>query len=175
MIGRPSRSCRVSATSRRFREMKVLTVAGVVLVWLVPGCGPGSEPGPLSTPPEGYAKSYAVADCAPWDGPAVTLYLFDSAVDSVTATTHHLRISIWKPLAEVQGRTFSWPADAARGGAVRCVSEESCQPIAVGTIRFRPAEPDSSVSGYLRLRFGAADSVVGGFRAAWRSRRVMCG
>ena len=144
---------------------------GLVLL----GCGPESHLAPFPNPPPGYEYAYATRDCAPWDGPAVTLYFAGSPSDSIPMGVPHLRVSIWKSPAELANRTVRWPADLQGGAALRCAAADSCEPANGGQISFGGTRPDSSVEGVLLLRWVGGDSVRGSFRAAWRSRRIMCG
>jgi hypothetical protein len=130
---------------------------------------------PLANSPPGYPYAYAVADCAPWDGPAVTLYLTARAADSTDFPWPQLRISVWRGVATLSGQTFAWPANEQVGAATRCAAPDDCQLAAAARISFAPAADDSSLTGFAELTFPGGETLRGGFRAAWRRMRVMCG
>jgi hypothetical protein len=135
----------------------------------------GQASAPPATPPPGYPYAYAVADCAPWDGAAVTLYLTARAADSTDFPWPQLRISVWRGVATLSGQTFSWPADQQVGSAARCTGPDSCQLASAARITFAPAPNDTSLAGFTELTFPGGEMLRGGFRAAWRRTRVMCG
>jgi hypothetical protein len=120
--------------------------------------------------------AFAEDACAPWDGAAVVIYLVDTHPEGDTAPYPHLRIAIWRPAAEVGGQIIRWRGeDQSIGVAVRCSEAGKCQRSKSVGLRFRSREPDGTIPGYLELEFEDGASIRGGFRAAWRERRVMCG
>ena len=149
------------------------------------GTDPAAEPAPVGTEvptppvtiasPNGYSYAFAMPDCAPWDGPAVVLYLLDSNSDAVPPATRHVRVSIWKGQAELAHHTFRWPASPEPGAAAQCSSDGSCEAAVEGRVAFATVDPDRSVAGELDLRFASGDSVRRAFTARWRPRRIGCG
>jgi hypothetical protein len=139
------------------------------------GCRGSSEPAPLPTPPEGFDFAFATPDCAPWDGPAVSILMTGSRADSVDGSGRQLRVAVYARSDSVVGRRFRWPADPQVANGTRCQRSDSCEAAESGEIAFRPTGSDTVLEGTLLLRFPSSDSVYGGFRAEWRSRRVMCG
>ena len=123
----------------------------------------------------GYSYSYAVADCAPWDGAATTIYLTANPVDSTDLPYPHLRVSIYHEVAALPGNSFEWPREARAGGAVRCASPTNCEPATSGRITFGSREADGSLRGTAELAFPGGTSLQGSFRASWREQRVLCG
>ena len=139
------------------------------------GCGESSGLAPLPTPPEGFEFAFAAPDCAPWDGPAISILLTGSLADSVDGASRQLRVAVYKRSDSVAGHRFLWPADPEVAGGTRCRDAESCEAASSGEIDFRPTGTDTLLEGTVLLRFAETDSVYGGFRAEWRPRRVMCG
>ena len=149
------------------------------------GADPAAEPAPVGTevltppvrivPPNGYSYAFAIPDCAPWDGPAVVLYLLDSNGDAVPPLTRHVRVAIWKGQAELAHHTFRWPASPEPGAAAQCSSEGSCEAAIEGRVAFGAVDPDRSVAGELDLRFASGDRVRKAFTARWQPRRIGCG
>jgi len=129
---------------------------------------PAAEPAP-------YSYAFAMPDCAPWDGPAVVLYLLDSNSDNVPPATPHVRVTIWKGAPELAHRTFRWPANPQPGAAAQCSSADSCEAVIEGQITFGAVDPNRFVEGELNLRFGSGERVRKAFKAAWRPRRIGCG
>jgi hypothetical protein len=81
---------------------------------LVIGCRGSSEPVPLPTPPEGFEFAVATPDCAPWDGPAVSILMTGSRADSVDGRGRQLRVAVYARSDSVIGRRFRWPATPGR-------------------------------------------------------------
>jgi hypothetical protein len=125
--------------------------------------------------PNEYSYAFATPDCAPWDGPAVVLYLLDSKSDAVPPAARHIRVAIWKAESDLAHHTFRWPASPQPGAAARCASAESCEDVTDGQIAFGGIAPDSSVAGEVDFRFANGDRVRKAFTAAWQPRRIACG
>jgi hypothetical protein len=123
----------------------------------------------------GYPYSYAVADCAPWDGAATTIYLTATPVDSSNASYPHLRVSIYHGVAALPGNSFEWPREAQVGNAVQCVSPGNCEAATSGRVTFGSREGDGSLQGVADLVFPGGATLRGSFRATWREQRVLCG
>jgi len=124
--------------------------------------------------PEGYSYSYAMRDCAPWDGPAVTVFLTATPADSTSVPTPFLGLSTYRSPTEVEGRRFEWPAKEQVAGAYRCRAEGDCEASRLGYIRFDRSLLDGTLIGGFVAQF-PHDTVAGGFKATWVARRVMCG
>ncbi len=113
-------------------------------------------------------------DCAPWDGPAVTVFLTASPADSTSIPTPYLGLSTYRSPTEVEGRRFEWPAKEQVAGAYRCRAEGDCEASRLGYVRFDRSLPDGTLIGAFVAEF-PHDTVAGGFKATWVARRVMCG
>lgn len=161
--------CRASP---RPRPDTSLTHGLALLLLPLGACGPPAS----ADPPAGYPYASAHADCAPWDGPAVTILLTTQAPDSIAVTGPYVSISVWRSATTLAGRTFAWPSDSQVGAATRCSSDAACEAARSGRVTFAPASPDTILGGTVVLRFAGADSILrGAFRALWRRTRVMCG
>ena len=133
---------------------------------------------PTSGPGEaipGYPFSYAVTVCAPWDGPAVSVYLTPELSDSTASSYPQLRVSVYRSESALLGNTFSWPAKDQVGVGVRCVDSATCEAATTGRITFLRPAADSSLDGTTELTFPDGTTIRGAFRATWRPTRVMCG
>jgi hypothetical protein len=163
----------------------ILAILAGIGVDCARGADPVAEPAPVGTevlrpsvgivPPNGYSEAMAMPDCAPWDGPAVLLYLLDSTSDAVPPVNRHVRVEIWKGQAELAHHTFRWPANPAPGAAAQCSSDGSCEAAIEGRVAFGAVDPDRSVAGELDLRFASGNSVRQAFKARWQPRRIGCG
>jgi hypothetical protein len=145
------------------------------MVALAAGCTASSSD--LGDLPEQYTHAVALLDCAPWGGPAVTILLTTQAVTESTSMieTPHLRLSVWRSPEVLEDAAIAWPANPAEAAASWCENENVCEAARAGTIHFRALMVDSIAAGEFRLAFAARDSVVGGFRAGWLRRRMLCG
>ena len=152
--------------------MKHILFFVAILAALGVDCARRAEP---AAEPAPYAYAFAMPDCAPWDGPAVVLYLLDSNSDPVPPATRHVRVTIWKSAADLAHRTFRWPASPEPGEGAQCSSADSCEAVIQGQIAFGAVAPNSFVEGELDLRFGNGERVRKAFKAAWRPRRISCG
>ena len=146
----------------------------VLLALLLPGCsGPPDQLFPV--PARGYPYAFATPDCAPWDGPAVTVYLLSAPGDSLPPPAPYFQVSLFAGLADVAPLTLSWPDDARKGSLLHCTAAGSCTPMPSGRVRVAEVSGDSALWLEVRLHTGAGDTIQGGYRATWRPRRIGCG
>jgi hypothetical protein len=150
--------------------------AGIVLASaaLLAQCGPSSDLTPLPGPPDGFAYAYASPDCAPWDGAAVQILLTTVASDTPETAQPRLRLAIYPREPDLAGKTYRWPAQPEMATGGRC-DADTCELAPAGEVHLGPARPDSVLEGTVTLHFGPNETLTGGFRAAWRPRRVLCG
>ena len=153
---------------------RLMACGSVTLAGALVSCGSGSALAPVGNPPGGFAYAYASPDCAPWDGRAVEILLTTKATAEPENERPQLRLAIYPREPEVAGRTYLWPAEPEMASGARC-ADDSCQSALAGEIRLHAPRPDSALEGTVTLRFGPNDVVTGGFRAAWRPRRILCG
>ena len=138
------------------------------------GCGPSSDPAPVSHPPGDFRFAYASPDCAPWDGPAVRILLTTTPSDRPEDQGPQLRLVIYPRDAGIAGRTYHWPAEPEMATGARCTGD-TCEAASAGEIGLAAIRPDSTLEGTLTLRFGSTEVISRGFRAVWRPRRLFCG
>jgi hypothetical protein len=137
------------------------------------GCAPSPDEIPAASPP-GYPRAYVMHDCAPWDGPAIAILLTAHAADSLDAGFPMVRLMIYPRGDVVAGHTYRWPEVPEMAAANRCDSAGACEAASSGEITLSEVRADTAV-GRARLLFANGTEIVGGFRAAWLNRRVMCG
>lgn len=150
--------------SRRRRRLAALFTAFALLA-----CGGEAAPGPVP----GYPFAYAWNDCAPWDGPAVTLYLSERALDSLPPSSGQLTVTLWVGRDQAVGRTFRSSDDPVRGAALDCRTPSACEPASVWRVSLRGFARDT-LDGSVDLRLGGR-VVAGSFRARWMPKRMLCG
>jgi hypothetical protein len=113
-------------------------------------------------------------DCAPWDGPAVSVFLSLSPIESTSVRSPFLALSTYRAPTEVVGGRFEWPAKRQVAGAYRCRAGGECEASTLGYIRFDESLADGTLIGAFLAQF-PHDTVQGGFRAVWVERRLFCG
>jgi hypothetical protein len=144
------------------------------LVLLTMSCNSDNELS-LPAPPSGFPTAYATSDCAPADGPAVRLYLAAEPAEALPPPAPFVDLTIWQGLQSVAGKRFEWTGASSDGSARRCTAADACEQATGVLVRFRPLGTDSSVTGTLTLTFPGGSTVAGGFNAAWRPTRPLCG
>jgi len=162
-------------TGRQARYRAARTVVVVALGAL--GCRPtpGGEARPTDT---GFPLAYYHDDCAPWDGPALTLALSVVEMETPFEMSYpHARISMYRLPAELAGSTVSWSGtDHAEGYATWCASEDACSPATLLEVRFaRRQEAPDVLEGdvYMELEDGRA--MGGPFHARRLAFTALCG
>lgn len=121
-------------------------------------------------PPVGFEAAWTVDGCAPWDGPATTVFLASAMPETITTRSPsypHLWISLYYPRSELPGRTLEWsPNEQNVGGAMRCVADGECETATEARVRVHRMTPgDGRLSGEISLVFPDGSVVEGGFRA----------
>jgi hypothetical protein len=116
-----------------------------------------------------------MADCAPWDGPATTVYLTAAPGDSLRMPAPFLRLTVYRRVSGLPGSRFEWPAREQVAAGNRCMTEESCEVAGSGQIRFHAGQSDSLLAGEFELHFSDGSVEQGRFRAIWVARRILCG
>lgn len=137
-------------------------------------CGatpPAADPGPVQL-------GVAVDDCAPWDGPATSIYVSAAgALASLPPPEPYLQLVVYQPGARLPGSRVDLSRQNGTMGAgiaVRCVPGGECASTGVGTIEFESTAPGDALSGSYRLSFDG-EPVKGAFLAHWIPRVATCG
>jgi hypothetical protein len=144
-------------------------LAAVFAAFALLSCGGDAPPGPVP----GYPFAYATNECGPADGPAMTLYLSERALDSLPPVGGHLAVMIWVGRDEAAGRTFRSSDQPVRGVTLNCGSPTRCEPVTAWQVSLRGFARDT-LDGSVDLRLGQR-VVAGGFRARWMTKRQYCG
>jgi benzodiazapine receptor len=135
---------------------------------------PGGVPGPF----ESRTRGLAVADCAPWDGAATSIYLVPGReLTALPPEGPYLQLIVYQPGNALPGRRVDisrQEGNLSSGIAVRCGADRACASTNLGTITFEPTTTGADLLGSYRLSFNG-DSMAGTFRAAWLPRVALCG
>jgi hypothetical protein len=145
----------------------------VLLAILALACGEPRQGAP--TAPAEYPFAWARSDCAPLDGPAVSVFLTREPTTSDDVPVPRIWISIWRGLAEVKAHRFTLAASNSRVGAASlCLDWDDCEPLA-GWVRFGRSAPDGALKGEYELWTTTGRRLAGRFTAEWRERTAFCG
>ena len=162
--------------------MRDLTVALVASLLVACGGGGGSggggpDPDIPATPP-GLEVAWTVDGCAPWDGPATSIFLAHEPPTAAgqPAGHPHLWLSLYRARSELSGRAYEWTSEADVGGARWCPEADRCSSATEVRVAFRRQPSDSAdLVGEFTAVF-QGDTVAGGFRAPLhRGQRALCG
>ena len=145
----------------------------VVLIFPAQAC---SEPQLPSKPPEGMDVSWFHDDCAPWDGPATTLYLGTEVAESVfTPTFPFLRLSLYSSSTQFKaGKRLQFDLPGSPGFAQYCVDADHCLSATAVRIDFLNVDAQH-LEGRLEVVFETRLPIRGSFRASRIEFQALCG
>lgn len=129
----------------------------------------------LPAPPPGFPTAYATSACGPGDGPAMQLYLATEPAEALPPPAPFVEVTIWQGVHSLSGRRFEWTGVSSEGTVRRCDAGGACVEARSVALQFRPIGTDTTVTGVATLQFSDGSTVAGGFNAAWRTTRQMCG
>ncbi len=148
-----------------------VSFAGVLNASIVRRNPLDAQPGVAGPPSPGVA----VADCAPWDGSATSIFLSDSPDERLPPPLPYLQLIIYEPGSRLSARRIELGRmEAGSGISVRCLSGGECATTNRGWVAFEATDPDGALLGSYQLHF-ASDTVSGAFRARWSTRAAICG
>jgi hypothetical protein len=117
-----------------------------------------------------------VQTCAPWDGPAVALFLTDQPAVATYPTPPYSAITVYKGVSEVMGRHFTVSPDSQNVGyANACPAVGDCQPARSASVTFHQLDADSTVEVEYRIDFALNRIVSGRVRARLHPAAGFCG
>ena len=129
-------------------------------------------------PPEDYPLAFYHQDCAPWDGPAVSLYLVQEPMTTpFMAPLPHLRVSVYGALHRLVGETLQWNGTQSdQGYAGRCPAEGTCEPATSARVRVRGWDSaGGGMTGDVELEFGDGSREAGSFDGTRLDFQPLCG
>ena len=134
------------------------------------------NPGGVPVEPVGPASGVAVADCAPWDGAATSIYLSSApAAERLPPTAPYLQLIVYESGDRLHGLRVTLGAQEAGSGlAIRCQPGGECAASHGGTIEFSSSDTAGILAGAYRLTF-ADGPVAGSFRVLRSHRTALCG
>ena len=153
--------------------------AAVVLWALVASLGCSAAPGGDAVRGDtGFPMAYLQDDCAPWDGPALTLMLTHvETADPFDVAYPHLRVTTWRPPARLPGSTLEWSGTGqSEGYATLCESAEACEAAESVRLQFdRVQDRSDTISGDLHVELAGGRVVTGPFEARRIDFLALCG
>lgn len=117
---------------------------------------------------------YAVIrnSCAPWDGPAVAIYLTKTQVTSNDVPFPYIGISLWRSFPPPLNQPISLQAEQGAGN--RCRSSQECESAVAATVTFTSYD-DNGAAGTYELKFKNGEVERGSFQGRWQRIRQFCG
>ena len=149
---------------------------GVLCAAAYLGCAPSEEA--WSSSATEYPLAYFHDDCAPWDGPALSILLTHAALDDPFEETFpSVRVTTFRPPSTLAGSMFEWTGDAPDlGYASWCEFSGSCWSATTVRVRFDRAQPSTAeLAGQVHLVFEGGRVVSGAFKAVRLPLQMLCG
>ena len=145
------------------RALKLLAL----LCWLAPACE-------TESPPQPSVYATLTRSCAPFDGPAVTLYLSEHPIEGVVPAPPYNMISVYRGLDAVLGQSILVESTQA-GSAVKCLSASDCRPYSGAVIKFGALRSDSTISVNYRIFLSAESELSGSVFPKLDPAPALCG
>jgi hypothetical protein len=145
----------------------------VLLCGFLAACSTGGESAPTATGEWTYAV--AMADCAPWDGMATTVFLTRAPYGD-DLPLPHLRLSVYHGVDEVAGKRWDVGLEHDREGVPTfCPADGPCVPARDGWIEFDPRTGEGPLAGRYDLMLDNGRREAGSFSAQVLERLALCG
>ena len=141
-----------------------------------PAVACGLQPDLPSEPPPGLEAAWFHDDCAPWDGPAVSLYLARERGGSPFAPgLPYLRVTLYasSSIGLHEGERLRFEP-GTQGDAQYCRSTDDCDGATGVGIEFSGVEREV-LEGRLEVLFGERPPIRGAFRAGRMPFQALCG
>lgn len=145
----------------------------IMLTGALVACATGGEHAPPAA--EEWNHAVAMADCAPWDGPATTVYLTQVPYsDSLPPPS--LRLAVYHGVDEVAGARWDVGLDNDQDGVpTLCPEAGACVPAQRGWVEFEAREAGGPLVGRYDLMFDDGRRRTGRFTAPVLERLALCG
>jgi hypothetical protein len=117
-----------------------------------------------------------VQTCAPWDGPAIALFVTDQPAVATYPSPPYSSITIYRSVSEVLNRSFEvgvTTQNVGSGGV--CPAMGECTPARTATVSFGGLEADSTVAVTYRIEASPDRVIAGKGRARLNPAHEMCG
>lgn len=136
-------------------------------------CATGGDASPPAATE--WAHAVAMADCAPWDGAATSIYLTQVPYDDHLARPF-FRLTIYHGLGELPGQRWEVGTDHDRDGVPwLCPASGECATARTGWIGFEARTGEGPLRGSYDLTFEDGHRTVGRFVAPILERIALCG
>lgn len=114
--------------------------------------------------------------CAPWDGPAVSLFLTDSPAVSTYPAPPYRSITIYRDVAELLGKRFEVTATTQQIGIAQdCPSAGRCTSVLAAAVQFGGLRADSTILVTYRFERAPGGVQNGIVKARLYPQARMCG
>lgn len=117
-----------------------------------------------------FPTAQAERSCAPNDGPAVALSLYEAPIPPGVPV---ILIHVYRARTELATKTWSLGPPFDQGQALYCANAGGCEAATKATVRFSSTATD--LVGEVDLSFPSRGLLQGPFRAAWRENNILCG
>lgn len=142
------------------------------LTLLAAACGAGEQP----SEPLTFQHVYIQRTCAPWDGPATTLYLADREVASGVVPRPMLMISVYESVSRASGKRYVMrPDDHDVGAALACATADGCDAFPEAVVEFGQLEELVPAQVTVRVKRGDGGVAEARFTATWLQPADICG
>lgn len=139
------------------------------LITVLAGCGAAETTA-------GPSNASLVQTCAPWDGPAVGLYLTATTPAATYPEPPFLSITVYKGVPDIQGKSFTVSQGTTDlGFAQDCPTNSSCVPADKARVSFGMLAADSTIQVTYRIEFPSDRILVGQVRPRLLPAPGLCG
>jgi len=129
---------------------------------------------PSDVAPPPYAA--LLQTCAPWDGPAVALFLTDVPAAASYPPPPYSAITIHRGIAAVLGHGFEVGSETRELGFGQiCPADDECRPARSASITFSGMNADSTVQVAYRFELAQGGILKGKARARFHPEPALCG
>lgn len=124
----------------------------------------------------GPSNASLIQTCAPWDGPAVGLFLTTSPPASTYPEPPYLSITVYKSVPDVQGKSFTVSSSTTNlGYAQDCPTISGCLPAEEARVSLGFLATDSTIQVSYRLKLSSDRIMVGQVRPRLLPAPGLCG
>jgi hypothetical protein len=145
----------------------------IILCGTLTACATGGD----SSPPvvEEWNHAVAMAECAPWDGAATTVYLTQVPYSDELAKPY-LRLALYHGITEVAGQRWEVGVGHERDGMPSlCPAVGECVTARTGWIDFDARSAQDPLVGRYDITLESGRRITGNFVAPVLERLALCG
>ncbi|HEU5218753.1 MAG TPA: hypothetical protein VFU23_08835 [Gemmatimonadales bacterium] len=133
-------------------------------------------PGCTSNPTGPSLNAALVPTCAPWDGPAVALFLTDRLAVTTYPAAPYVSITVYHGVPDILNQRFDVTATSQNVGfAQQCPAQGGCITAQAASVTFGGQDADSTIDVTYRLKLDAGRVISGSARARLYPQQVFCG